>query len=141
MPVDFTNVFYDNIMESLATVINGEFKTPVYYDSHKGNQSFLLIPVADNFITFLSTGQQREYEIQISYQLKTGGQYTKLNIKQVSLIMERLKKLIYNNKIYNNGSVWFDAHLPSIEYLRDEDDDTLLKGIATFNCNSIEVIT
>ena len=141
MPVDFTNVFYDNIMESLATVINGEFDTQVHYDEHRGNQSFLLVPTSDEFVTFLSTGQQREYNVEISYQLKIGGQYTKLNMKQVALVMERLKKLIYQNKIYSNGSVWFDAHITTIEYVRDEDDDSLLRGVANFNCNSIEVIT
>ena len=141
MPVDFTNVFYDNIMESLATVINGEFDTPVHYDEHRGNQSFLLVPTSDEFVTFLSTGQQREYNVEISYQLKIGGQYTKLNMRQVTLVMERLKKLIYQNKIYSNGSVWFDAHITTIEYVRDEDDDSLLRGVANFNCNSIEVIT
>lgn len=141
MPVDFTNVFYDNIMESLATVINGEFSTPVHYDEHRGNQSFLLTPTSDEFVTFLSTGQQREYNVEISYQLKIGGQYNKLNMKQIAQVMERLKKLIYENKIYSNGSVWFDAHITTIEYVRDEDDDTILRGVANFNCNSIEVIT
>ena len=141
MPVDFTNVFYDNIMESLATVINGEFSTPIHYDEHRGNQSFLLTPVSDELITFLSTGQQREYAVEISYQIKMGGQYNKLNMKQIAQVMERLKKLIWENKIYSNGSVWFDAQLSSIEYQRDEEDDTLIRGVAIFNCNSIEVLT
>ena len=62
-------------------------------------------------------------------------------MKQVAQVMERLKKLIYENKIYSNGSVWFDAHITTIEYIRDEDDDSILRGVANFNCNSIEVIT
>ena len=54
--------------------------------------------------------------------------------------MERLKRLIHNNSSYSNGSVWFDANINSVEYERDEDDPTLLRGIGIFNCNNIEVM-
>ena len=140
MATTFTNTIFDDIMESLATLINDEFSVAVYYDEHKGNQSFLLIPDSDELVTYMSTGAQREYNVLVNYQLKSGGQYTKNNIKQVSNIMERLKRLILNNVSYSSGEKWFDANISSIEYERDEDDPTLLRGIGTFNCNNIEVI-
>ena len=140
MAITFTNTIFDDIMESLATLINDEFSVAVYYDEHKGNQSFLLMPDSDELVTYMSTGAQREYNILVNYQLKFGGQYTKNNIKQVSNVMERLKRLILNNVSYSNGEKWFDANISSIEYERDEDDPTLLRGIGTFNCNNIEVI-
>jgi len=127
-------------MENLANLINGEFSIPIYYDEHKGNQSFVITPQSDSLVTKLSTGSQREYEILISYQLKTGGQYTKNNLNQVSQIMERMKRLIHNNSSYSNGSEWFDAGLSSIEYQVDEDEASFNRGIATFNCQNIEVI-
>ena len=40
MPTNFVNIIFDEILEKLATIINGEFNIPVYYDEHKGNQSF-----------------------------------------------------------------------------------------------------
>ncbi len=140
MPTDYTNIIYNEIIENLANLINGEFAIPVYYDEHKGNQSFVFRPQSDNLVTKLSVGSQREYEILISYQLKIGGQYTKNNLNQVSQIMERMKRLIHNNSSYSNGSEWFDANLSSIEYEVDEDDASLNRGIATFNCQNIEVI-
>jgi hypothetical protein len=140
MPITFTNTIYDDVMESLATLINNEFAIPVHYDEHRGNQSFLLVPESDTLVTYMSSGAQREYDILVNYQLKFGGQYTKNNIKQVSNVMERLKRLILNNVSYSNGEKWFDANISNIEYEIDEDDPTLLRGIGTFNCQNIEVI-
>ena len=140
MPITFTNTIYDDVMESLVTLINDEFSIPVHYDEHRGNSSFLLIPESDTLVTYMSSGAQREYNILVNYQLKFGGQYNKNNIKQVSNIMERLKRLILNNVSYSSGEIWFDANISSIEYEIDEDDPTLLRGIGTFNCQNIEVI-
>ena len=54
--------------------------------------------------------------------------------------MERLKRLIYNNSSYTNGSIWFDANIDNITYERDDDDLSLLRGLATFSCQNIEAI-
>ena len=140
MAITYSNTIYDDIMETLATLINDEFNIAVYYDEHKPPQSFMLTPSSDELVVNLSSGTQREYNIEVNYQLKVGGQYTKNNMKQVSNIMERLKRLVYNNSSYSNGATWFDANITSIEYERDEDDQTLLRGIGTFNCNNIEVM-
>ena len=125
MPVTYSNIIFDNIIETLSLLIQNEFNIKIYYDEHRGNQSFLLTPASDEFVTFLSSGQQREYNVEVSYQLKIGGQ--------------RLKRVIHNNSSYSNGSTWFDANISNIEYSRDEEDQTLLQGIGTFNCNKIEV--
>ena len=140
MPTDFVNIIFDEILEKLANIINGEFNVPVYYDEHKGNQSFLLTPESDEIVTNVSSGMQRQYNVIIDYQLKTGGEYTKNSIKQVSNIMERLKRLIYNEKIQSSGAEWFDARITTIEYKIDEDDKTLLNGVANFNCQNMEII-
>ena len=139
MAITFENTIYDDIMETLAKLINDEFSVPVYYDEHKGNQSFLLAPESDTLVTNLSSGVQREYTINITCQLKIGGQYNKNNMKTITQVLERLKRLIYDNKLYSNGSVWFDANISDIEYERDTDDATILRGIGTFNCQNIEV--
>ena len=140
MAITFSNTIYDDIMETLTKLINDEFGISVFYDEHKPPQSFLIIPQNDELVTNLSSGIHREYNIEINYQLKIGGQYNKNNMKQVSNIMERLKRLVYNNSSYSSGATWFDANITSIEYERDEDDQTLLRGLGIFNCNNIEVI-
>jgi len=140
MPISFINIIFDEILEKLSSIINNEFNIPVYYDEHKGNQSFLLIPDSDEIVTNISGGMQRQYNITIDYELKSGGSYTKNTIKQVSNIMERLKRLVYNEKIQSTGAEWFDAQITSVEYERDEDDQTLIKGKAIFNCQNMEII-
>jgi hypothetical protein len=140
MPITYTNTIYDKIMESLATIINGEFNVPVYYDEHKPPQSFLLTPQSDSLVSNLSSGMERAYEVEINYQLKSGGQYTKNNLKQVSNTMERLKKLIFSNISYSNGETWFDANISTIEYERDEEDQSIVRGIGIFSCTNIEII-
>jgi hypothetical protein len=140
MAINFSNTIYDEIMETRATLINDEFSVGVFYDKHSPPQSFLLTPESDELVTNLSNGTQREYSVEVSYQLKIGGQYNKNNMKQVTQVLERLKRLIHNNNSYSNGSVWFDANISSIEYERDEDDESLLRGIGIFNCQNIEVI-
>tara|TARA_X000001382_G_C3109873_1_gene159521 strand:+ start:172 stop:594 length:423 start_codon:yes stop_codon:yes gene_type:complete len=140
MPITFVNIIFDEILEKLSSIINNEFNIPVYYDEHKGNQSFLLIPNSDEIVTNISGGMQRQYNVTINYELKSGGSYTKNTIKQVSNIMERLKRLVYNEKIQSTGAEWFDAQITSVEYERDEDDQTLIKGIANFNCQNMEII-
>ena len=140
MAITFTNIIFDEIIENLAKLINDEFNIPVHYNEHKGVQSFLLTGLSDDFVTNLSTGVQREYSVEVNYQLKIGGQYTKNNIKQVSNVMERFKRLVFNNKILSNGSEWFDAQVSSINFEQNEDDETLLNGIANFTCQNIEVI-
>ena len=140
MPITFTNIIYDKIIENLATIINDEFAISIHYDEHRSNQSFLLIPESDTLLEHLSRGISREYSITIEYQVKSGSNYNKNSFKQVSNIMERLKRLVFNNINYSSGVSWFDGRITDIDYSRDEDDDTLLKGVATFMCNNIEII-
>ena len=141
MPTTFTNIIFDEVVENLAKLINDEFNISVHYDEHKPPQSFLLTALNDDFVTNLSTGMQREYTVEVGYQLKLGGQYNKNSIKQVSNVMERFKRLIFNNKNLSSGSQWFDAQVTNISYERDEDDDSLLLATAIFTCQNTEVIT
>ncbi len=140
MPTDFTNILFTKIIEPLTSLINAEFSVPVHYDEHRGNTSFLITPQSDSLVTQLSYGTQRDYNIEINYQVKFGGSYNKNSIKQVSGIMERLKRLVNNNPTSSNGAEFFDANISSIEYERDEDDTSLLRGIAIFNCQNIEAL-
>ena len=73
MAITFTNISYDNVIDSLNTIISDEFAIPVKYDEHKGNQSFLITPEDDSLDHQTPGMQVREHTVGISYQLKTGG--------------------------------------------------------------------
>jgi len=142
MAITYENVIYDRVVDSLHNLIANEFSIPIYFDEHEGNQSFLITPSDDTLITLISKGQSREYGLSISYQLESGGNYTKNSVKQVTEIAERMKRLIYNNTAYNPSSSykWHDGRIESITYSRNEDDTTLLGVNLQFNCAVTETL-
>tara|TARA_Y100000310_G_C20414409_1_gene683594 strand:- start:324 stop:830 length:507 start_codon:yes stop_codon:yes gene_type:complete len=138
----FENVQYDRVIDSINTLLSDEFKIPVRYDQHVPPQSFLILPQSDELVEQLSGGQSREYNILISYQLKSGGRYGRHTFKQLSQKAEHVKRLIINNSAYtSSGSYkWHSGNIVSVEHERDEDDASLLRALMTFNCVVTEVI-
>ncbi len=141
MAITFENIIYDRIVDALQGLLVNEFNVSVYLDEHKGNQSFLLSPTADSLNEYAQNFQSRDYIVEIAYQLKVGGAFTKNSVKQVSNVAERVKRLIYNNAAYSPSSVykWHDGNIDSIEYIRDEDSPDLITAVMNFNCTSTEV--
>jgi len=139
MAITYENVVFDRIVESLNTLLADEFSIPIRYDEHKGNQSFLITPGEDELIELISGGQSRTYSILISYEITSGGEYTKNNVKQVSEIAERVKRLIHNNTAYTPSDVykWHDGRIETITYSRE---DGILKANLEFNCTVTEVL-
>ncbi len=139
MAITYENVFYDRVITSFHNLIAEEFKIQIYYDEHKGNQSFLITPISDELDELTANGQSRDYSISVSYQLNTTGNYDTNHVKQVALIAERMKRLIFNNKNYSVSGVnqFFNAEVSSIEYTRDEN---LLGANLTINVSSLEII-
>jgi len=142
MAISYENVIYDRVIESLSSIIADEFSMPIYYDAHEGNQSFLITPVSDELNETFATAQVREYVVNIAYQVDLGGNYTKLTLKTVSEVAERVKRLIYNNRNYEvSGSRKFNnANVGSIEYARDEDNPYLVSASMDVNVSVMEVI-
>ena len=142
MAVTYENVIYDRIINNLHSIMADEFSMPIYFDAHEGNQSFLITPVSDELEESLTSGQIRNCEVEISYQLTSSGNYTKNSVKQVSEIAERLKRLLYNNRNYavSGTTKFYNGIVNGVTYERDEDDDGLLRGIVSFTCTTMELV-
>lgn len=142
MAITYENVIYDRIVDNLHTIIADEFSIPIYFDEHEGNQSFLITPLTDEIEDSLTGGQVRNYTVQVSYELQSGGNYTKNSVKQVSEITERLKRLLYNNRDYtvSGTSQFYNGIVNGIIYERDEDDQNLLRSLSSFTCTTMELI-
>ncbi|HCX20999.1 MAG TPA: hypothetical protein DHN29_03730 [Cytophagales bacterium] len=142
MAITYENVIYDRCISSLHTLIADEFSVPVYFDEHEGNQSFVITPVEDSLGELLANGQSRNYTINISYQLDSGRNYSKNSVRQVALIAERLKRLIFNNKNYSSGGSrqFYNAEVNTVEYLRNEDDDNLLEASMEVSMSTLEIV-
>mgnify|MGYP003661711412 CR=1 FL=1 len=142
MAVTYENVIYDRVIGNLHSIIADEFSIPISFDAHEGNQSFLITPVSDELEDSLTSGQIRNCEVEISYQLASPGNYTKNSVKQVSEIAERLKRLLYNNRNYavSGTTKFYNGIVNGVTYERDEDDDGLLRGIVSFTCTTMELV-
>ena len=142
MAVTYENVIYDRIINNLHSIMADEFSMPIYFDAHEGNQSFLITPVSDELEESLTSGQIRNCEVEISYQLTSSGNYTKNSVKQVSEIAERLKRLLYNNRNYavSGTTKFYNGIVSGVTYERDEDDDGLLRSILSFTCTTMELV-
>jgi hypothetical protein len=139
MAITYENVIYDRVIDSLHGLIANEFNIPIYFDEHEGNQSFLITPESDENLDTLAGGQTRSVVINISYELDSSGNYTKNNVKQVTEVVERLKRLLHNNNTYTvSGENKFrNGIIESINYEREDD---LSRGVTTFSCQTMELI-
>lgn len=142
MAITFTNVIYDRVIDNLHSIIADEFGIQIFYDEHQGNQSFLLQPLSDNLNEQINTGMVRDYTILISYQVDFAGNYTKESFRQVSLVAERFKRLLYNNRNYNVSGArqFYNAVIDSTVYERDEDNEDLLRANMTAVVSAMEII-
>ena len=142
MAVTYENVVYDRVISSLHTLIADEFSIPILFDEHEGNQSFLITPVSDSLIDFAANSQTRDYAVEISYQVQSSGDYTKNVVKQITEMTERLKRLLYNNSAYSpsDSYKWHDGRVQSIEYSRNEDDNSIINSVTGFECTIGEII-
>jgi hypothetical protein len=68
------NVFQEKIIDTIGTFLNNEFAgtMAVYTGDFKnmGNQSIRITPIGNEFVDKLSTGEIREYALEIAYYLK-----------------------------------------------------------------------
>ena len=142
MAVTYENVLFDRVISGLHTLKADEFSTPILFDEHEGNQSFLITPVSDSLIDFAANSQTRNYAVEISYQVQSSGDYTKNVVKQITEMTERLKRLLYNNSAYSpsDSYKWHDGRVQSIEYSRNEDDNSIINSVTGFECTIGEVI-
>ena len=145
MAITYENVIFDRVIDNLHTVIADEFFIPVLYDefAERGNQSFLITPVSDEYMEEINIGQVRNYTVNVNYQIDFAGNYTKDSLKQVALIAERYKRLMYNNRNYSVSGTrqFYNAIVESIEYGRDEDNPDLLSVNMATTVSAMEIVS
>tara|TARA_R100000664_G_scaffold1423_1_gene3614 strand:- start:7928 stop:8359 length:432 start_codon:yes stop_codon:yes gene_type:complete len=143
MAITFNNVIYDRVIDNLHSILANEFGIQIFYDEHKGNQSFLLEPLSDELNEQINIGMVRDYTILISYQVDFAGNYSKESFRQVALVAERLKRLLYNNRNYSVSGTrqFYNAVIDSTVYERDEENRDLLRANMTAIVSAMEIMT
>ena len=135
----YANVVYENVIESLQDLIRKEFQIPVI-DEHRGNQSLVIDPQQDTFVQYLSSGQTRNYDVDIIYTLMRGGGYK--NVKtQLTSTAEHLKRLIHNNTSYSPSGIYkyHDGRIETVTYEQDEENLDIWRANLSFNCTVTEI--
>ena len=145
MGIEFENIYKDRVIDTIQKLLKQNLASiPIVFDEHRGQESFLIVPESDTFIDYASNVHIREFTTSINYQLRKGGEYTKENqLNRLTMIAEVVKRLLFDNRNYESGNItnWYGGQVSSVEYTRDEDDETISNVIITFQCNTNEVIS
>ena len=135
--ITYTNQI-NNIVDKVANILGDEVSIPITFDEPKGNHSILIVPQEDTLVDLLAQGQSREYSILISYELTTGGNMSENTFKQLSNTAEHIKRLFAPDNNADVSDYWFAGQIESVVYERDEDDETKIRALITFNCSFVE---
>lgn len=145
MAITFENIYKNRVINNIQKLLKENLSSvPVLYDQHRGQESFLIIPESDSFVDYASNVHIREFSTVINYQLRRGGEYTKDNqLNRLTMIAEIVKRILFDNRNLesDNVSQWYSGQVLSVEYTRDEDDETISNAIITFQCNINEVVS
>ena len=164
MAITYNNVFNDYVVEPLMEIMSGEFLgMPIRLEEPGGSQSFHLTPNNDSLEELRGRGQLRSYGVEVIYRYEKGGSYDKEVVNQLSIIAERFKRLIDNNRNFSVKSHWVDEHgtwgststvwsanrdtycwhsarVESIDYEQDEEDKNTRIVKMQFECFREEVL-
>ena len=135
--IDYNNKIFD-IVDKVNDIVSQEMAIPLLPE-HSGNHSIVVEPISDNLIELISKGQSRQYSVLISYELNTGGNYTQNNFKQVANVAEHIKRLFAPDNNADVSNYWHGGEIESVEYERDDEDESKIKALITFNCINMEV--
>ena len=128
MPVTFTNNF-KNILDKLRNILRTEFKgaLPVYigHESVQASTQFVrLDPVGSELLTYMATGEQREFTVNIYYY------FLDKNIKKTSLdhvlrYMSRIEALMhdYTSTTLTDSSNLYNGRIESTALNALEEDN------------------
>jgi len=128
MVISFENVFKDKILDTVRSFLNTEFTgtIPVYTGSFKnmGSQSIRLTPVGNDLVDNLSTGEIREYIVQVAYYFK------EKSVKRDTWehILRQISRMenLFNDNLNNT---YFNGRLVSMRINELEAEEAEIEGL------------
>jgi len=112
MPITFVNIWETKILDTIRTFLNNEFagSIPVYTGSFKdmGNQSIRLNPVGSDLIERMTTAENREYILDVSYTFKEKA-IKKDTWEHIFRQVSHIEALFFQNQ----NNTFFNARLES----------------------------
>jgi len=128
MVISFENVFKDKILDTIRSFLNTEFAgaIPVYTGNFKnmGSQSIRLTPVGNDLVENLSTGEIREYIVQVAYYFK------EKSVKRDTWehILRQISRMenLFNDNLNNT---YFNGRLVSMRINELEAEEAEIEGL------------
>lgn len=138
--VTFENIFKTRVLDNIQKLIKQTIPSvPLFYDEHKGQESFLIRPASDTFTDYASNAHIRTYTTEISFQVHSGSEFSRdRDVQRLTDKAELVKRIFFNNR--DLADAWFNAVVTDIVYERDTDDTELERFILTLECNVNEVL-
>ena len=128
MVISFENVFKDKILDTIRSFLNTEFTgtIPVYTGSFKnmGSQSIRLTPVGNDLVDNLTTGEIREYIVQVAYYFKEKS--VKRDTWEHILRQISRTENLFNDNLNNT---YFNGRLVSMRINELEDEEAEIEGL------------
>jgi len=128
MVISFENVFKDKILDTVRSFLNTEFAgtIPVYTGSFKnmGSQSIRLTPVGNDLVDNLTSGEIREYIVQVAYYFK------EKSVKRDTWehILRQISRMenLFNDNLNNT---YFNGRLVSMRINELEAEEAEIEGL------------
>ena len=128
MAITFTNVFKDKILDTIRSFLNDKFASAIsiYTGNFKnmGNQSIRLTPVGNELVRYTTTGEVREYSVEIAYYLKEKsikGDFWAHLLRQISIIEN-----LFDD---NTSNTYFNGKLASMVINDKTDEEEAIDGL------------
>ena len=126
--ITFVNIWETKILDPIRTFLNSEFagSIPVYTGDFKdmGSQSIRLNPVGSDLIDYTSTGETREYIIDVSYTFKEKS-IKKDTWEHILRQVSHIEALFHNN--INN--TFFNGRLTNCRVNEKTEDEGTIDGL------------
>jgi len=126
--ITFVNIWDDKILDTIRTFLNDEFagSIPIYTGKFKdmGNQSIRLNPVGSDLIERMSTGEMREYILDVSYTFKEKT-IKKDTWEHILRQVSHIEGLFFQNQ----SNTFFDGRLLTCRINEVEEDEALIEGL------------
>ena len=128
MVISFENVFKDKILDTVRSFLNTEFAgtIPVYTGNFKnmGSQSIRLTPVGNDLVDNLTSGEIREYIVQVAYYFK------EKSVKRDTWehILRQISRMenLFNDNLNNT---YFNGRLVSMRINELEAEEAEIEGL------------
>ena len=128
MAITFTNVFKDKILDTIRSFLNTEFAgtISVYTGDFKnmGNQSIRLTPIGNDLSQLMSSGEVREYIVEVGYYFKEKA--LKKDVWEHILRMVSRIENLFNDNLNNT---YFDGRLINMRINQKNAEEEEVEGL------------